>query len=383
MRVLLVLDSLAPGGAERSTVGMMPALLERGVVPEVAVLHDRPGLKDEVTAIGVPVHLVTSIGQGRIGWVRGLHQLMGERQPDLIHTCLFEADVCGRTAAAWRRMPVVSTLPSELYGPGHRTDPALSGWKVRVSQGMDGATARWARRLHAVSTHVADTMATRLHYPRRRIDVIPRGRPAGLAAVDPVDRLSLRRSLGIGPDQPVLLVVARQEWAKGIDRAIEALPALTGEFPGIQLLVAGAAGEHTAELQATVERLGVPGATRFLGYREDVATLLGISDVFLLLSRREGLPGALLEAMAAGTPAVVNDLPQIREVAGPDVAQVIDAGRPEQVASAVRAVLADPAAAQRRADGARDRFLAIFTLDRVADDMVAFYQRALAGTAPL
>ncbi|MEZ5409754.1 MAG: hypothetical protein R2761_17130 [Acidimicrobiales bacterium] len=87
------------------------------------MLHDRQGLGDEVRELGVPVQWVGSAGRGRLGWIQGLHGVIGAQRPDLVHTCLFEADVCGRTAAAWSRVPVVSTLPSELYGPGHRHDP--------------------------------------------------------------------------------------------------------------------------------------------------------------------------------------------------------------------------------------------------------------------
>jgi glycosyltransferase involved in cell wall biosynthesis len=379
LRVVQVIDSLAPGGAEHSTVAILPYLLARGIEPELVLLHYRPGLADQVRAAGVPIHQL-SAGQGRVGWIRQLRATLGELRPELVHTCLFESDVSGRVAAASLRIPVVSSLPSELYGDGHLDDPGLSRIRIRAAQVVDGATARLARRLHAVSGQVADTMAVRLRYPRGRIDVVYRGRPADLAGVDAgFDGAALRRSVGVDHGWPVLLVVARHERPKGIDRAIEVLPGLLALHPNLVLLVAGGDGEHSGELHALVDRLGLQRAVRFLGYRHDVAALLRISDVFVLLSRREGLPGALLEAMAAGTPAVVNDLPQIREVVGEGEAVIVAAGRADSVLQGISCALGDAEAGHLRAERARDRFLREFTLDGVADRMAAFYRRSLLG----
>jgi glycosyltransferase involved in cell wall biosynthesis len=111
-----------------------------------------------------------------------------------------------------------------------------------------------------------------------------------------------------------------------------------------------------------------------------VAELLCAADVFVVPSRWEGFGSVLLEAMALEAPIVASDLPAVREVVGDD-APLVPPDRPDALAAAVTATLADPDGAARRAARARERFLATFTIDRVADGMAGFYRRALAGRA--
>ena len=108
--VLQVVDSLAGGGAERSTVSLLPHLMDRGITPVLATLHDRPGLQEAVAAAGV--RLVDVSGDdGRLGWVRRLEHTIAEIQPDLVHTCLYESDIAGRIAARRQRVPVLTASP--------------------------------------------------------------------------------------------------------------------------------------------------------------------------------------------------------------------------------------------------------------------------------
>jgi glycosyltransferase involved in cell wall biosynthesis len=96
-----------------------------------------------------------------------------------------------------------------------------------------------------------------------------------------------------------------------------------------------------------------------------------------LPSRREGSPGALIEAMALELPAVVSDIPQIREVAGADEACFVAVDSAEALARGVLEVLAEPAAARERAERAYQTFCDCFTISAVADRMVDFYRRAI------
>ncbi len=376
-RLLMMLDSLAPGGAETSTVAMLPGLRDEGFEIDVAVLQDRGGLTSQVEDLGLIVHSLAGPG-GRRGWVHRTRALLRERPVNLVHTSLFEADVCGRTAAWTRRVPVVSTLASESYGSDHVGDPGLSQVKVRLGQALDASTARFATRLHAVSDQVADSMAERLRYPRSQIDVVHRGRDAAIARVRSIDeRTGTRRSLGIASDRRIVLAVARQNRVKGLDRLIEAFPTIQASVPEAMLLIAGKEGDQGAELRRLVGSLGLDDKVRFLGHRPDVAALMHASDVFVLPSRREGLPGAVLEAMAVGVPVVANQLPQIGEIAPEGEVVLVDASSVSALAGAVADTLLHPVDAGRRSEQARRRFLEAFTLERSVEGMAAFYRRCL------
>ena len=375
LHVVYVIDSLAPGGAESSLAAMAPGLVSRGVRLDVLALTARPGLQDALRNGGATV---TEVGGSRRTWWRQVHALVRERRPDLVHTTLFEADLAGRVGARLAGTPVVSTLANDAYGPAHRSEHRPRHYRLRAAQLSDAVTARLAARLHAVSTHVADVMARRLRYPRARIDVIPRGRDPdalGRRTRERCDRV--RERLGVSPETPLVIAVARQEHPKGLDVLIETLPDVLRHIPAARVIVAGRPGNATTSLHEQLLRVDGAKALEFLGARSDVADLLCASDVFVLPSRREGLPGALLEAMALECPVVVSDLPQIREVVDGATALLVPPEDPRALGAAVVRALADPTSARGRALAARRRFIEHFTIDAIADQMICFYRRAL------
>jgi glycosyltransferase involved in cell wall biosynthesis len=374
MRVLSVIDSLVPGGAETSLAVLAPHVATAGVDLHVAQLHSRPGLQGRLTDAGIPVHDL-STRPGRLGWTAAVRSLVRELEPDLVHTTLYEADVAGRVGARLARTPVVSTLATERYGPTHLSAPHLSPVKVRAAQVVDIATARLTRRLHAVSTPVADAMARHLVYARDRIDVVGRAREP-VALPDAEGRRRLRAELGAGPE-PIVLAVARHDHVKGLDVLVDAVGQLRRQGRPVELWVAGRDGDATAELRAVAGEVGLDDALRLLGHRDDVADLLVAADVFVLPSRREGAPGALLEAMAARAAIVASDIVAVREIVDDRAAVLVPVDHPGEMAAAIAALLDDPTAAQERALVANERFRSLHSPAVIAAEMVAFYDRAL------
>lgn len=115
-----------------------------------------------------------------------------------------------------------------------------------------------------------------------------------------------------------------------------------------------------------------------LGHRNDVADLLCAADVFVLPSRREGIPGVVQEAMALETPIVASDIGPVREAVGtPPSAELVPVGDAAALATAVRGVLSDPASAAKRAIRGRERFETEFDIACIADRMIDFYEKAL------
>lgn len=376
MRVLYLIDSLAPGGAEQSLGAIAPYLITRGIHLEVVALRDRPGVQPVLQAAGVDVLLVRA--HTRSTQVSAIRRLVSERRPDLVHTTLFEADVVGRLASALARTPVVTTLASTPYGPEHRAQPGIRRGRLAAAHAADMATARLARRFHAVSETVATVMARRLLIRRSKIDVVFRGRDEKVLGTRSADRrTNARRSIGVADDTPVVLAAARQEVQKGLDLAIASWPLVTEDLPTAVLLIAGRPGNQTATLTELAQPLVAAGSVRFLGARDDVADLLCAADAFVLPSRWEGLPGAVLEAMALETPVVASDLPQVREAVSDSEALLVSAENPVALSNAIKSTLMDRGSAHDRAKAARERFRRDFAIERAADGMVAFYERAL------
>ncbi|MEY2591852.1 MAG: hypothetical protein QOJ67_3836 [Acidimicrobiaceae bacterium] len=381
LSVLYAIDSLDPGGAERSLVALVPHLAARGVLLTVVVLEDRPGLHAEARAAGAEVLSVAGSG-GRAGRVRRLRDLMVTRRPKLVHTTLFEADICGRVAATLARVPVVCSLVNVNYTPQQQVRDGVRRSRLVAARTADAATAQLVRRFHANAAHVADVMTERLHIRGDRVEVIPRGRDRNvLGDRTVVRRAAARAALGALPDTPLVLAVARHEHQKGLDVLVDAFARLVARGQlAPRLLVAGRTGTATAALERRVADSSLADRVTLLGPRDDVADLLSAADVFVLPSRWEGFPGAVVEAMALEAPIVASDLPGVREALGPRLPAVLVP--PESamaLASALDTVLDDPRSAANRAAEGRSRFLSHFTIEEVAAQMAGFYERALTS----
>jgi glycosyltransferase involved in cell wall biosynthesis len=375
-RLLYLIDSLFPGGAARSLSAVAPYLVGEGVQLEVAYLFERPGLHAEFESAGVSVFPLTGPSRGR-RWARAIG-VVRRRRPDLIHTTLFEADVAGRVAGSLGRVPIVCSLVGLPYGPEQLGDPNLVGWKVRAAQAVDATTARSVRRFHALSGHVADVMAARLRVPRERIDVVPRGRdPARLGLRTDRRREEARRRLGVRPEEVVILAAARQEFQKGLDILMDGFPRISESIPHARLFLCGRDGAATPMLREKAARLGK--RVTMLGPRNDVFELMCAADALAVPSRWEPLGGVLLEALALETPIVASDLPAVRELLDQGrYGRLVRAERPEALAEGIVAAVNDREGSARMARLGRARFLEAYTVDRVGQQMVDFYRRALA-----
>jgi glycosyltransferase involved in cell wall biosynthesis len=159
---------------------------------------------------------------------------------------------------------------------------------------------------------------------------------------------------------------------------LRAMPAILDAAPGVRLFVAGSPGRQSRELDHLRDSLSLRDAVDFLGPRTDVYDLLAAADVFVLPSRREGMPGALLEAMALEAPVVASDIDPVREVVAGDMAFLVPPGDPSRLAQAVVGILDDRSAAVTRALRALDRFEASYTIERSATGMIEFY-RTIVG----
>jgi glycosyltransferase involved in cell wall biosynthesis len=378
MRVVHLIESLAPGGAERSLADMAPHLIRSGVDLGIVVLHDRHGLAEEVRSAGASVDVLA--GSNRVAWVGQATKLIKARRPDLVHTTLFDADLVGRTASRLAGVRVVSSLVSTSYGTEHRNESTQRAMKVRAAQLADIVTARVVSRFRAVSQAVKDASVEGLHLKADLVEVIPGGRdPARLGRVTAERRSAARASLKLGAE-PVVLAVGRQEPPKGLDLLLRAVPALREANPSVQVIVAGQPGRSSAELASIMNELDLAGSVRLLGHRDDIAELFCAADVFVLPSLREGMPGVVLEAMALEVPIVASDIAPVREALGdPSLAALFQPGDSAGMATAVTKTIRDPMAGRQRATRAREQFITQYDVARVAERMVTLYQSVLDG----
>jgi glycosyltransferase involved in cell wall biosynthesis len=364
LRVLHVIDSLAEGGAEQNLLTLVRNLPPPGFEHHIAWLY----ADDRLLAAFSP-HVASSLALGAGRGVALLHATrtlaghMRRLRPDVVSAKLIRAQLVARVAALLGgRIPTVTTwecvsYTKEMYVELGRRGP----WLRELTWLLDAATGLKDAHVIAVSKEVADHNAHALRVPRRRVSVIYNAvDPAKIVAISPSEREALRTELDVPADGVLLLSVGRLVAQKDHATTIRAMARVVRAYPGAVLAIAGA-GSLRAELEEDIDALGLRRHVRLLGARTDVPALLRAADLFVFASRYEGLGIALMEALAAGLPAVSSRIGTSLEVAdGSPAVRYFPRGDADALAGALVEAMRDlpalKAIAEREAPRVRARF---------------------------
>lgn len=318
MRVTHVITRLVVGGAQENTIA------------SVLGLRDLPGLNVDLisgpttgpegsleskfdtapTALTIVPELVRRVHPWNdLIALRQLTRLFRQRKPRLVHTHSGKAGVLGRLAAAKAGVPVIiHTIHGPSFGP---FQGQLANWLFRSAE----------RRAARVTTHfvtVADAMrdqylAAGIGKPEQYTRIFSGFdlKPFLVATNDP----TLRARYGLKPDDLVIGKIARLFKLKGHDTLFAIAPQLIQACPNLKFLLVGD-GEWRGRLETMARQSGLQGRFIFTGLvaPDQIPSLLGIMDVLVHLSEREGLARALPQALAAGKPVVAFDCDGAREV---------------------------------------------------------------------
>jgi glycosyltransferase involved in cell wall biosynthesis len=364
-------DSAAFGGAEEALAILLVGLRERGWRP--TLLHlGAPGLEPliaQVARAGIPDQAVAATPEGLAGGARALTiaRLLRRERPDVFHAHLTWPFGCkwALAAACAARVPAV-VATAQLFVDV----PVDASRRAQV-----WALSRRVDRLIAVSDATRRGYHEVLRWPADRTTVIPNAVALERFARTP-DR-ALRATLEDGSGRPIALVPARLEAQKGHDHLLAAARRL----PGVRFVCVGD-GSLRDTLVADARRLGVDDRVAFLGFRPDVDALLAVCDLVVLPSIYEGLPLALIEAMAAGIAVVATDVGGTSElVIDGETGLLVAVGDPVALADAVAALVGDDARRRRLAAAGRDRAHAHFSSRAMVGAVASEYERILAPAA--
>jgi len=291
-RIALAIESSGPGGAENMVLRLARALRDAGDEPRVVTL--RPGwMTDRAEADGLPVWIVPQREGLDPLWVPRFAARLRRERIDVLHSHEFAMNVFGGAAAWLARVPSVATVHGHAWvtGAPRRT----RAYRVLRRLGMP---------LVAVSHDLAGFLAAGLGIPRSAIEVIHNGipvppRPEREGADE--RRRAARAELGLPADGPLLVAVGNLYPVKDHATLVRA----AAELAGARVAIAGR-GEEEEPLRKLANEVGLGARLHLLGLRDDVDRVLAAGDVFVQPSRSEGLPLAVLEAMAAGCPVVAS-----------------------------------------------------------------------------
>jgi glycosyltransferase involved in cell wall biosynthesis len=230
------------------------------------------------------------------------------------------------------------------------------------------------KRFIAVSRANQHSQSTHLSLPRERMTTIHNGIVVPSALPDrEAARARWLAELGVPGDARLVGAAGRLSAQKGFDRLLRAAPAILRAAPTARFVFVGD-GELRTELERQAAELGVQGNVHWLGFRKDVPALLPAFDVLAMPSVFEGLPLVLLEAFAAGLPAVAHAVDGIPEVIDDGVNGFLT--RPDdtaELAERIARVLVDRELAERLSRAARAKAVTEFTVERMARETAAVY----------
>ena len=351
------------GGSERHLLTLLSALADRGAEPVFVGLDD-PAWDPELfyRELSVPCVRLRAPRDLDPRLLVSLRRALRRLAPDVVHTHLVHADVYGALAAA---APVVSTK--------HNDDRFRTGPFRHVER----LVTRRASRVIAITHALARFTVDRVGLPAEKVEVIYYG----------LDEPP--RAWGENPPTPlphgaprVLLAVCRLAEQKGVDVAVRALAAVRREHPEAVLVVLGEGSERAA-LERLAADLDVAEAVFLPGRAGDVAKWLRRAELLVHPVRWEGFGLALLEAMLAELPVVASAVSSVPEiVVGGETGLLVPPNDPTALAAAIARLLSDSELAERLGSAGRARARSEFSVERMARQTLAVYERALHPSAP-
>jgi glycosyltransferase involved in cell wall biosynthesis len=299
-------------------------------------------------------------------------------KPDIVHTHTAKAGFLGRQAAlAVRPRPVIV----HTYH-GHVLEGYFGAAKSRLYLQLERALGRVSDRLIGVSQATVDDLVRLGVAPRGRFRVVPLGLDLDRLA-EPAGglRAEMRDELGIGADEILLVFVGRVVPIKRLDLLLRALAQARESEPRLRLAVVGD-GEERPRLERQAAELGIAADLRFLGYRRELRPLFAAADIAVLSSDNEGTPVSLIEAAAAGLPAVATDVGGVGEVVSEETGLLVPQGDAAALAHALLRMAGDPQRRESCGRAARRRAIDRYGAERLLGDIDALYGELTAARKP-
>ncbi|MDR3634397.1 MAG: glycosyltransferase [Isosphaeraceae bacterium] len=361
----LVITDLDVGGAERSLVALATRLDRSRWRPNVLCLGPEGALVQPLTAAGVPTECLNVNRARPLQAVVRLARALRAHAPRLVQSFLFHANVAARLAAPLAGVPWVLS--------GVRVAERQKRWHLTV----DRLTAGLATGQVCVSQGVYRFCHDVEGLPEERLTVIPNGVDTAL-----YDGLlpTPRESIGIPPNAHTVLQVGRLDPQKGVFLLLDAAERVVLRRPDWHLVLVGDGPDRGELLRRVAASATLAGHVHWLGRRDDVPRLLQMADLLVLASIWEGMPNAVLEAMAARRAVVATQVEGAEDLVVPgQTGWLVPPRDAAALATALLDAAADPGRLQRFGAAGRALVEANYSVDAT----VSAYDRLWSGVLGL
>jgi len=373
VRVCMIVNNLDVGGLEKVVLSLLrhlpPEEVESSLVclsgpgrlfQEVELPSERCLVLDKRAEVTLAERLRTPLLLGRIA------RFLGQRAVDVVHPHNLAPLLYGGLAARL----LGPARPAVIYSEHNQIYRADETARRRFRRYV-----RLADTVVAVSHDLRRTLVDGLHVSPE-VCVLHNGIDPG--PYQAIDDSAVRRELGRREGEFLVGTAVVLSEQKGIRYLLEAARIVRAADPTVRFVIAGD-GPLRAELERTAEALGLGDGVRFLGYRRDIPQLLSALDTYVLPSLWEGLPLALLEALASGTPAVATRVGGNPEaVADGETGLLVAPRDPQALAQALLTLRRDAALRQRMRQSGLERFARSFSVTAMATGHAELYRRLAA-----
>lgn len=359
MRILNVILSLTGGGAERQLASIGPELAQRGHDVHVAFVYGGVNA-DRLSASRCTIHQLSVSGKRDPRILTRFVSLMRRLRPDVIHTWLAHMDVVGGITARLLRVPwVMSERSAALNYPRS----LLHNVRIALGKGADLIVPNSAGGVEYWISHGVDPT---------RIEIVPNFVP-----LEEVESADVLRDSRIAESDELVLYVGRLSPEKNLNALIDAMQHVCRQRPSAKLAICGE-GPLLSDLTARARAAGLEERIVFAGFVPNVAPWLKRSRAVAAVSLFEGHPNAVLEAMAAGVPVVVSDIPAYRSILDDDSASFVPVADPLEIAAAIVRTLDNRRSADERAALAKEGVRSL-SLESAVTRYEEIYRRVLAA----
>ncbi len=365
-RILFVSTSTTVGGAEK-TLFALATLLDHRRFPVAGVVSLKPGghYARRLSEQGVAVRTLGVKRAPSLADARRLAEIIERERPDIVHAVMYQAIQLARMAKP------LTAAPFTLVSSPRVNYRSRSLWTLLVD--------RWLKERDDLL--IAECEASRrfliqkLGYKPGKVITIRNGVDLAGWPASKIDRRKKRMELRLGSGDLLVGSLGRLDRQKGFAALIEAMAKLK-DTP-LRCAILGD-GPERARLEALIRKHRLEASVWLLGEKDDVPSWLSAFDLYCLPSLWEGLPNALLEAMALGLPVVASAVDGVPEAvtAGKD-GLLVPPAAPAALAAALRSLASDPARRAALGAAAKATVSERFTLRRMIGEYERAYENAL------
>ncbi|MBI4855346.1 MAG: glycosyltransferase [Acetobacterium woodii] len=364
IKVLLLLYSLEPGGAEKVVLSIAKHI-DRNRFSPVVCAFKNGRLHPDFAKLKIPIYVLNKKSGIDISLFWKLRRVLKTENIKIIHSHNFSPNFWGRFIGYIVGIPILIT-----------TEHTLATSKTRLQKTIDHILSKITTKIIAVSNSVCDSHI-------REEDILPEKFVTIYNGIEPWNdheeeinkfRSQFLKEFGIVDDSCIITTIGRLEPPKGYENLLKAIPLIHRIIPEPLFLIVGD-GYLKTKIETLTRNLGIRERVVFTGFRSDIRKILGISNLCVIPSLREGFSITLLEAMSTGKPVVATDVGGNSEaISNGETGIIVPPDDPAALANGIIAVLNDKHMAEKMGLKARERFERLFTIQKMIDETEKLFE---------